>query len=59
MMVSIMVEYFVMSADSGPSDDCLYDHKFLTDDVLGLDHMDKSGKRTNGAFKDGALVIKG
>ncbi|CCA77798.1 probable ubiquitin-specific processing protease 21 [Serendipita indica DSM 11827] len=40
-------------------EDCLYDHKFLSDDVLGLDHMDKSGKRTNGAYKNEALVIKG
>ncbi|PVG02230.1 putative ubiquitin-specific processing protease 21 [Serendipita vermifera] len=40
-------------------DDCLYDHKFLLDDVLGLDHMDKTGKRANGVFKNEALVIKG
>ncbi|KIM26035.1 hypothetical protein M408DRAFT_330816 [Serendipita vermifera MAFF 305830] len=40
-------------------DDCLYDHKFLADDVLGLDHMDKSGRRANGAYKNEALVIKG
>lgn len=38
-------------------DDCLYEHKFLTDDVLGLDHMDKS-KRANG-YREGGLVIKG
>ncbi|KAG8830769.1 hypothetical protein FRC17_004264 [Serendipita sp. 399] len=40
-------------------DDCLYDHKFLVDDVLGLDHLDKSGKRINGPYKNEALVIKG
>ncbi|KAG8854609.1 hypothetical protein FRB91_003318 [Serendipita sp. 411] len=40
-------------------DDCLYEHKFLADDVLGLDHMDKSNKRINGPYKNEALVIKG
>jgi len=40
-------------------DDTIYDHKFLPDDVLGLDHVDKSGRagRTGGSEK--AIVIKG
>lgn len=39
------------------SDDTIYDHKFLPDDALGLDHIDKSGKvRTTG---EKAIVIKG
>jgi len=28
-------------------DDTIYDHKFAPEDVLGLDHMDKSGKSKN------------
>jgi len=40
-------------------EDILYDHKWLAEDVLGLDHMDKSNKRTNGAYKNDAIVIKG
>jgi len=28
-------------------DDTLYDHKFAPEDVLGLDHLDKSGKSKN------------
>lgn len=38
-------------------EDLIYDHKFAQDDVLGLDHLDKSGKtnRTAGA----SIVIKG
>ncbi|KDQ18041.1 hypothetical protein BOTBODRAFT_29357 [Botryobasidium botryosum FD-172 SS1] len=40
-------------------DDMIYDHKFLPDDVLGLDHVDRSGRagRTGGSEK--AIVIKG
>lgn len=41
------------------TEDILYDHKWLAEDVLGLDHMDKSNKRTNGAYKNDAIVIKG
>ena len=41
------------------AEDILYDHKWLAEDVLGLDHMDKSNKRTNGAYKNEAIVIKG
>jgi hypothetical protein len=59
-MVSTTLYYPSGSTDGEPtSDDCLYDHKFLTDDVLGLDHVDRSGKRPNGAYKNEALVIKG
>ncbi|KAK7693367.1 hypothetical protein QCA50_002935 [Cerrena zonata] len=39
-------------------EDTIYDHKFAPEDVLGLDHLDKSGKtRTGGAEK--AIVIRG
>jgi len=38
-------------------DDVVYDHKFAPEDVLGLDHVDKSG-RTRGAAEK-AIVIKG
>jgi ubiquitin carboxyl-terminal hydrolase 7 len=55
----------MLGPDSGFSlrivfaEDILYDHKWLAEDVLGLDHMDKSNKRTNGAYKNDAIVIKG
>ncbi|KAF8522231.1 hypothetical protein BU17DRAFT_87330 [Hysterangium stoloniferum] len=39
-------------------EDTIYDHKFLPDDALGLDHMDKSGKTRTGAGEK-AIVIKG
>ncbi|KAG9019654.1 hypothetical protein FRB90_012000 [Tulasnella sp. 427] len=39
-------------------DDVVYDHKFATDDVLGLDHVDKSG-RSRGLGAEKAIVIKG
>ncbi|KAF8509282.1 hypothetical protein JB92DRAFT_2947613 [Gautieria morchelliformis] len=39
-------------------DDTIYDHKFLPDDSLGLDHFDKSGKARTGAGEK-AIVIKG
>jgi ubiquitin carboxyl-terminal hydrolase 7 len=39
-------------------EDTIYDHQFAPEDVLGLDHLDKSGKtRTGGAEK--AIVIRG
>jgi len=39
-------------------DDTIYDHQFAPEDVLGLDHLDKSGKtRTGGGEK--AIVIRG
>lgn len=40
------------------TDDTIYDHKFLPDDALGLDHFDKSGKARTGAGEK-AIVIKG
>lgn len=40
------------------ADDTIYDHKFLPDDALGLDHFDKSGKARTGAGEK-AIVIKG
>ena len=40
------------------TEDTIYDHKFAPEDVLGLDHLDKSGKtRTGGGEK--AIVIRG
>ncbi|KAG8902957.1 hypothetical protein FRB99_003895 [Tulasnella sp. 403] len=39
-------------------EDVVYDHKFATDDVLGLDHVDKSG-RSRGLGAERAIVIKG
>lgn len=44
---------------SPPSaDDTLYDHKFAADDMLGLDHVDKSGKTRTGSGEK-AIVIRG
>ncbi|EJD52931.1 cysteine proteinase [Auricularia subglabra TFB-10046 SS5] len=39
-------------------EDTIYDHKFMPEDVLGLDHLDKSGKSRHGAGER-AIVIKG
>ncbi|KAH7107494.1 cysteine proteinase [Auriculariales sp. MPI-PUGE-AT-0066] len=39
-------------------DDAIYEHKFQPDDVLGLDHIDKTGKSRPGAGER-AIVIKG
>jgi len=39
-------------------DDTIYDHKFAPEDVLGLDHVDKSGKTRSGAGEK-AIVIRG
>jgi len=39
-------------------DDTIYDHKFLPDDALGLDHFDKTGKARSGASQP-QIVIKG
>ena len=39
-------------------DDNIYEHKFAPDDVLGLDHVDKSGKTRTGAGEK-AIVIRG
>ena len=40
------------------TEDTLYDHKFAPEDVLGLDHLDKSGKTRTGAGEK-AFVIRG
>ena len=40
------------------TDDTIYDHKFAPEDVLGLDHVDKSGKTRTGAGEK-AIVIRG
>ncbi|KAI9510844.1 ubiquitin carboxyl-terminal hydrolase 5 [Russula earlei] len=39
-------------------DDNIYEHKFAPEDVLGLDHVDKSGKTRTGAGEK-AIVIRG
>jgi len=39
-------------------DDTIYDHQFAPEDVLGLDHIDKSGKTRIGAGEK-AIVIRG
>ncbi|KAJ3479232.1 hypothetical protein NLI96_g9207 [Meripilus lineatus] len=39
-------------------EDTIYDHKFAPEDVLGLDHLDKSGKTRTGAGEK-AIVIRG
>lgn len=38
-------------------EDMIYDHKFAPEDVLGLDHVDKSGKTRTGAGEK-AIVIR-
>ena len=51
--------YIKMVAHSDPfSDDTIYDHKFAPEDVLGLAHVDKSGKTRTGAGEK-AIVIRG
>lgn len=39
-------------------EDTIYDHQFAPEDVLGLDHQDKSGK-SRGAAGEKAIVIRG
>jgi len=39
--------------------DIIYDHKFLPEDVLGLDHIDKTGKAGRSGPSEKAIVIKG
>ena len=40
------------------TEDTIYEHKFAPEDVLGLDHVDKSGKTRTGAGEK-AIVIRG
>ena len=40
------------------SDDTIYEHQFAPEDVLGLDHVDKSGKGRSGPSEK-AIVIRG
>ena len=40
------------------AEDTIYEHKFAPEDVLGLDHVDKSGKTRTGAGEK-AIVIRG
>ena len=53
----ILNETGVSSQTSFP-EDTIYDHKFAPEDVLGLDHVDKSGKTRTGAGEK-AIVIRG
>ncbi|KAG8763667.1 hypothetical protein FRC11_014280 [Ceratobasidium sp. 423] len=39
--------------------DIIFDHKFLPEDVLGLDHIDKTGKAGRSGPGEKAIVIKG
>jgi ubiquitin carboxyl-terminal hydrolase 7 len=39
-------------------DDAIYEHQFAPEDVLGLDHIDKSGKARTGVGEK-AIVIRG
>jgi len=39
-------------------EDAIYEHQFAPEDVLGLDHVDKSGKTRAGAGEK-AIVIRG
>ena len=39
-------------------EDTIYDHQFAPEDVLGLDHVDKSGRARAGAGER-AIVIRG
>lgn len=49
---------FAVRSLSVGADDTIYDHKFAPEDVLGLDHVDKSGKTRTGAGEK-AIVIRG
>jgi hypothetical protein len=39
------------------TEDTIYEHKFAPEDVLGLDHIDRSGKARTAGEK--AIVIRG
>ena len=41
------------------TDDVVYDHKWLPDDALGLDHIDKTGRAGRAGGNERAIVIKG
>jgi len=40
------------------AEDTIYEHQFAPEDVLGLDHVDKSGKGRSGPSEK-AIVIRG
>jgi ubiquitin carboxyl-terminal hydrolase 7 len=46
----------ILFSDNG-TEDTIYDHKFAPEDVLGLDHIDRSGKARTAGEK--AIVIRG
>jgi hypothetical protein len=56
-MVSLLVLFFLGSCSTA-IDDNIYEHKFAPEDVLGLDHVDKSGKTRTGTGEK-AIVIRG
>jgi len=39
-------------------EDVIYDHEFQDGDVLGLDHIDRSGKTRAGGAGEKAIVIR-
>ncbi len=41
------------------TEDVVYDHKWLPDDALGLDHIDKTGRAGRAGGNERAIVIKG
>lgn len=59
-MVCLVFLYCSRIVSDGISwaDDTIYDHKFAPEDVLGLDHVDKSGKTRTGSGEK-AIVIRG
>ena len=49
---------FKESYSKNSIEDTIYEHQFAPEDVLGLDHVDKSGKARAGAGEK-AIVIRG
>jgi ubiquitin carboxyl-terminal hydrolase 7 len=41
------------------AEDIIYDHKWMPDDALGLDHIDKTGRAGRTGGNERAIVIKG
>ena len=57
-MVRVIKLYIQCLTHVKHTEDTIYDHKFAPEDVLGLDHVDKSGKTRTGAGEK-AIVIRG
>lgn len=49
---------FGFADDHRNIEDTIYEHQFAPEDVLGLDHVDRSGKARAGAGEK-AIVIRG